>query len=82
MLMLRDFDDVVAALGGKAAVSRLVGSTPPIVYGWKLSSGTFPAKHYQIIKAELADRGKCAPLSLFSFNTPIAVLRKLEKPAA
>ena len=81
-MQLSSFDSVVDVLGGPTEVGRLTGNFCSAVLAWEKRSGQFPAKHYLIIKSELADRGYWPAARLFTFSTPISVYRKkLEKAA-
>jgi hypothetical protein len=66
---LETFDEIVDALGGKAAVARLTDNKDTAPRVWQEKTGRFPTKYYFTISAALADRGYYAPLSLFGFHS-------------
>lgn len=62
--MLRSVDEVVAFLGGDAAVSRLTGVSPQVVQNWK-ARRRLPSKTYLFLLQELSARRAAAPAKLW-----------------
>jgi hypothetical protein len=70
--------EIIAALGGTAAVARLTSTTPKAVHNWR-AFGRFPANTFLVIKSELLRIGRSAPDHLWSMREPPAVKRKRER---
>lgn len=69
--MINDVNQLVEALGGTLAVSRLCGVVPSAVSNWR-KSGRIPADKYMIFKAAVRRLRKRGPdPALFEFAEPI-----------
>jgi len=65
--LLKTFDAVVEALGGRGAVGRLVGQDVAAVCNWRSRRERFPTKYYLVMKEELEKCGASAPDDLWGF---------------
>lgn len=68
MHLLKTMDDVIAALGGPAAVGRLTDQPTSGVCNWKRDNPHFPPKYYPTIQKALGERGFTAAPFLFAFH--------------
>lgn len=66
---LTSFEQVLAAVGGFAAVAQLAGETKSAVSRWR-KAGRFPGRFMLRIEAELARKGATAPRHLWDFDPP------------
>ena len=65
---LTTFDEVVEALGGKAATGELCdGQDTAAVCNWRARRMKFPAKYYPVMMEELLARDFTAPNDLWGF---------------
>ena len=65
---LRQFDEVVAALGGFDGVSRATDAAVTAIGNWRARGRKFPARHYLDIERALRRRGLTACETLFTFR--------------
>lgn len=68
MSHLRTAAQVVAALGGTAAVCKLTGATRKAVWHWVGAAEKFPANQYVVMQRALKRRGASAPDWLWSMK--------------
>jgi len=66
---LTSFDQVLAAVGGFAALAQLTGETRSAASRWR-KVGRFPGRFMLRIEAELARRGAVAAVHLWDFDPP------------
>lgn len=66
--------DVIDALGGTAAVARLLGRSMTVVSNWK-AGGCFPSNTYVVFQGALAQAGRSAPDSLWRMVEPAPAAR-------
>ena len=78
MQTLRQFDEVIAALGGGSATGRLCKSRPSAVCNWRRRQGRFPCRYYWEIRCALYARGYRPALHLFNFYEGAALRPLLE----
>lgn len=65
------YDEVVFALGGVAALSRLLGVSMPAVSQWRSRLvERFPAWTFPVMEAALAKLGETAERDLWAFEKP------------
>lgn len=73
--------EVIDALGGTAAVARLLGRSMTVVSNWK-AGGCFPSNTYVVFQTALARIGLRAPDSLWRMVEPSPAARlDLAEPA-
>lgn len=66
--VLRTFDDVIAVLGGPAAVGRLTGQPTSGVCNWKRgTTARFPPKYFKEISEALEEKGYIATDDVYGF---------------
>ena len=58
---------VISELGGINPTAKLTGRSSHNVWNWK-AGGKFPATTFFVFRAALYERGKTAPLSLWSME--------------
>jgi hypothetical protein len=58
--------EVVAVLGGNAAVCTMTGADFKSVYHWTGAAGMFPARYHNMMTKALRKRGFRAPASLWN----------------
>ena len=63
--------EVIDALGGTVATSRLAGRKAQHVTNWR-AAGKLPANTFLVLSAALKERGKEAPPSLWGITEPEA----------
>ena len=68
MQVLKTMDDVIAALGGPAAVGRLCDQPTSGVCNWKRENPHFPPKYFPTIQEALKEHGYTAAPFLFAFH--------------
>lgn len=66
--------EVIEALGGTAAVARLLGRSMTVVSNWK-AGGCFPSNTYVVFQTALARAGMTAPDSLWRMVEPSPAAR-------
>jgi hypothetical protein len=66
---LTKFDEVLAAVGGFAALAQLTGETRSAVSRWR-EAGRFPGSTMLCVEAELARKGAVAAVHLWDFDPP------------
>lgn len=80
MRNLSTVDQVIAALGGTVATSRIAGVRPSQVSGWK-AGNRIGSKSYLVIKQELENRGYTAPAVLWGIDDPNSAQSNQESAA-
>lgn len=65
---LTSADDVIDALGGTMATSRITGSKPTAVSNWRVRG--LPSAKFRIMQRELEQRGLKAPSTLWGIDEP------------
>lgn len=78
---LKTAREVVAALDGIEAVSRLTGCRPKSVSAWQAKDLSFPPKTYVAMIQALAARGYTAPASLWRME-PAELPQQIPHPCA
>lgn len=80
MTRLKTTEDVVAALGGTPAVSRLTGRGITAVCNWR-ARNVFPPNTYALLLGALRDVGKDAPGSLWGMTErPLSLEPQVARP--
>jgi hypothetical protein len=70
MAELETASDVIDALGGTTAVSKLTGASLSTVSNWR-TFGKFPANTFVTLKAALTIQDATAPDRLWSMKRPV-----------
>jgi hypothetical protein len=67
MKTLTTVKEVIAELGGRAAVAEITGTNVKVVSHWRWQD-RFPSKTYLVLTEALNKRGCCASVGLWSFT--------------
>lgn len=78
MTIIDNTTDIIATLGGTAAVARLTSTTAKAVHNWR-AFGRFPANTFIVINSELIRLGLSAPAELWSMREPPAAKLKRKR---